>query len=334
MDRLRRLVLAQRPSGMIQSDNIRTEEVPVPELGPGEALVRVRYLSIDPTIRTWMNDAEGYLPPIGLGDVVRSLGVGEVVRSKSERFNEGDLVMGMTGWQDAFVVSPPHSSLEVLAPGTPPLTALGVLGITGMAAYFGMLDVGRVAAGETVVVSGSAGATGSVAGQIAKIKGASKVVGIAGTAEKCDWVRNELGFDAAVNYRSDDVAARLREACPNGIDVYFDNVGGPILDTCIAQLAMRGRVVLCGAVSTYNDPRPPAGLRNYRSLIVKRARMEGFIILDYLERFAEAREVITGWVADGSLKHIEHVVKGLENAPSALNRLFTGDHHGKMIVEI
>lgn len=338
LDHSRRIVLVERPSEMVQERNLAVEEVPAPEPAEGEALVQVQYLSIDPTIRTWMNDAAGYLPPIPVGGVVRSLGVGTVLKSRTGRYGEGDLVMGMTGWQDFVVVGSgapaDPASMEVLPSGTDPLVALSALGITGLAAYFGMMDIGRVVRGDTVVVSGAAGATGSAAGQIARIKGASRVVGIAGTADKCRWIRDELGFDAAVNYRTDDVAARLHDACPDGIDLFFDNVGGSILDTCLAQLAMRGRVVLCGAISTYNDSRPPAGLRNYRSLIVRRGRMEGFIILDYLDRFPEARAEMMSWVDAGRLKHHEHVVDGLEHAPDALNRLFSGDHNGKVIVRL
>ncbi len=334
----RRVVLAQRPSGMVQEEDLRIEQVQVPEPARGEALVKVLYLSIDPTIRTWMNDAAGYLPPIPLGGVVRSLGVGRVIKTHTDRYNEGDLVMGMTGWQD-FVVAgsggpAETSAMEVLQAGTDPLVALSALGITGLAAYFGMVDIGRIVRGDTVVVSGAGGATGSAAGQIARIKGASRVVGIAGTAEKCRWICDDLGFDAAVNYRTDDVTARLREACPDGIDLFFDNVGGAILDTCLAQLAMRGRVVLCGAIATYNDPRPPAGLRNYRILIPRRGRMEGFIILDFIDQFPDARSEMMSWIDAGRLKHLEHVVHGLDHAPSALNLLFTGDHNGKVIVEL
>jgi NADPH-dependent curcumin reductase len=211
---------------------------------------------------------------------------------------------------------------------------LGVLGVTGMTAFFGMTDVGRVQDGDTVVVSGAAGATGSVAGQIARIRGAHKVVGIAGTPEKCAWIVDELGFDAAVNYRSDDVSASLRALCPQGIDLYYDNVGGDILDICLAQLALRGRIVLCGAISVYNEQSRPPGPRNIFNLIVKRARMEGFLVLDYLDRFPEAQIDMFGWLAEGRVKHAEHMVEGLEHAPEALNLLFTGGNTGKVIVKL
>jgi hypothetical protein len=203
-----------------------------------------------------------------------------------------------------------------------------------MTAYFGMIDVGRVGEGDTVVVSGAAGATGSVAGQIARIKGAARVVGLAGTPEKCTWIVDDLGFDAAINYRSDDVAASLRSLCPDGIDLYYDNVGGDILETCLAQLALRARIVLCGAISVYNDTDRTPGPRNLFNLIIKRARMEGFLVLDYLDRFPEAQLDMFRWLAEGRIRHSEHIVEGLENAPEALNLLFTGGNTGKVIVKL
>ena len=332
--RNRRLVLAVRPSGMVDDDTVRLEEQDIPEPGPAGALVRVRYLSIDPTIRTWMNDAPGYLPAIVLGDVVRGGGIGEVMQSASDRYKVGDLVFGMTGWQDYTVADESAGAMQVIPAGIDPLVALSVFGITGMTAYFGLIDVGRVTEGDTVVVSGAAGATGSVAGQLARVKGAGRVVGIAGTDEKCAWLVDGLGFDAAVNYRTQKVTTALREQCPGGIDLYFDNVGGEILDMCLGQLALKGRVVLCGAISTYNDTGPPLGPGNYRNLIVMRGRMEGFLILDYLDRFPEAQMAMAGWVAEGKIKHSEHVVEGLERAPEALNLLFTGGNTGKVIVRV
>jgi NADPH-dependent curcumin reductase len=330
----RRLVLAKRPSGMVGTETVRLEEEPVPGPGPAGALINVKYLSIDPTIRTWMNDAPGYLPAIEIGAVVRGGGIGEVVETTSDRYKVGDLVFGMTGWQDYAVADEGAGAMQVIPAGIDPMAALSVFGVTGMTAYFGLIDVGRVAEGDTVVVSGAAGATGSVVGQLAKIKGAEKVVGIAGTEEKCRWLTDDLGFDAAVNYKTENVGAALRKACPGGIDLYFDNVGGEILDTCLGQLKLRGRIVLCGAISTYNETGPTKGPGNYRNLIVIRGRMEGFLILDYLEKFPEAQMAMAGWVAEGKIKHSEHLVEGLEKAPEALNLLFTGGNTGKVIVRV
>lgn len=333
-ERNRRIVLAERPEGNVEEDTVRLEQVDVPEPGEGEALLRNRYLSIDPTIRTWMDDVNGYLPPIQIDEVVRCAGVAEVVRSNCDGYTVGELVFGMTGWQDYLLADQGARSMQPLPSGIDPTAALSVFGVTGMTAYFGLLDVGKVQEGETVVVSGAAGATGSIVGQIARLKRAARVVGIAGTDEKCTWLVEELGFDAAVNYRSGDVAARLREACPDGIDLYFDNVGGELLDICLGQLALRGRVVLCGAIASYNGREKALGPKNYRNLIPRRGRMEGFIILDYLDRFPEGQAQMGGWVAAGKVKFAVHLVEGLEQAPSALNLLFTGGNTGKVIVQV
>jgi NADPH-dependent curcumin reductase len=332
-ERNRRLVLAERPTGMVDEQTVRVEEADAPEPGPGEALARVRYLSIDPTIRTWMDDAPGYLPPIAIDEVVRSGGVVEVVRSNSEQYEPGDLLFGFSGWQD-YVLASEATGYQSLPDGVSPTLALSLFGITGMTAYFGLIDVGKIKEGDVVVVSGAAGATGSTVGQIAKIKGAAKVIGIAGGPQKCEWIADELGFDETIDYKSDDVAARLREAAPEGIDLYFDNVGGPILDACLAQLALRGRIVLCGAISGYNDRGAAKGPANYANLIIKRGRMEGFLILDYFDRMDAARAEVAGWLAEGKIKSSEHIVEGLENAPEALNLLFTGGNTGKVIVAV
>jgi hypothetical protein len=332
-ERNRRLVLAERPTGMVDEKTVRVEEADAPEPGAGEALARVRYLSIDPTIRTWMDDAPGYLPPIAIDEVVRSGGIVEVVRSNSEQHKPGDLLFGFAGWQE-YVIASEAAGYQKLPDGVSPTLALSLFGITGMTAYFGLIDVGKVKEGDVVVVSGAAGATGSTVGQIAKIKGAAKVIGIAGGAKKCSWIVDELGFDEAIDYKSDDVAKRLREAAPDGIDLYFDNVGGPILDACLAQLALRGRIVLCGAISGYNDRGAAKGPANYANLIIKRGRMEGFLILDYFDRLDEGRAEVAGWLAEGKIKSSEHIVEGLENAPEALNLLFTGGNTGKVIVAV
>jgi len=255
------------------------------------------------------------------------------VASRTDAFSVGDTVFGMLGWQEYALVDGADSSLAVVPQGLDPAVVLGVLGVTGMTAYFGMHDIGRVASGETVVVSGAAGATGSVAGQLARIAGAATVVGIAGSDDKCAWLVDDLGFDHAVNYRTEDVGDRLRATCPRGIDVYFDNVGGGILDAALANLARNARVVLCGAISQYNEDRP-VGPANYLQLIVTRSRMEGFLILDYLERFPEAQLEMAGWVMEGRIHHREHVVHGLDHAGEALNLLFSGGNTGKVVVAV
>jgi NADPH-dependent curcumin reductase CurA len=333
-DTYRRILLAARPSGLVDASTITVDDTAtVPEPADGQALVKVGHLSIDPTIRTWMDDAPGYLPPIGIGEVVRSGGIGEVVSSRTPALPVGTIVFGMLGWQEYALVDGADGSMNVVPPGIDPAVVLGVLGVTGMTAYFGLSDIGRPAPGDTVVVSGAAGATGSVVGQLARIWGAGTVVGIAGSAEKCAWLVDDLGFDHAIDYRTEDVAARIRATCPSGIDIYFDNVGGDILDACLASLAMKARVVLCGAISQYNEDHP-VGPRNYLQLIVKRARMEGFLILDYLDRFADAQIEMAGWVMEGRIQHREHVVDGLDHAAEALNLLFSGGNTGKVVVAV
>jgi NADPH-dependent curcumin reductase CurA len=330
----RRLVLAQRPTGMVDGSIVTLEEGTVPEPSAGECVVRVSHLSIDPTIRTWMDDAPGYLPPIEVGAVVRSGGLGTVVASANDAFPVGATVFGMLGWQDYAVLDDTPGAGQVVPDGMDPTAVLSVFGVTGMTAYFGLLDVGRPTEGDVVVVSGAAGATGSVVGQIAKLKGAGRVVGIAGGPEKCRWLVEELGFDEAIDYKAGDVAGQLRAACPDGIDVYFDNVGGEILDAVLEQISIGARVVLCGAISAYNDRGSAYRLKNSSMLIMRRARMEGFLILDYLDRFAEAQGEMFGWVLAGDVQHAVHVVEGLESAPDALNLLFTGGNTGKVIVAL
>jgi NADPH-dependent curcumin reductase CurA len=332
-DHNRRVVLAERPTGMVDERTTRLERTDIPTPGEGEALARVRYISIDPTIRTWMDDAPGYLPPIAIDEVVRGGGIAEVVESNSEQYKPGDLLYGFTGWQD-YVIASEAAGYQSLPEGISPTMALSLFGITGMTAYFGLIDVGKVKEGDVVVVSGAAGATGSTVGQIAKIKGAAKVIGIAGGPQKCAWIVDELGFDEAIDYKSDDVAARLRDAAPEGIDLYFDNVGGPILDACLARLALRGRIVLCGAISGYNDRGAVKGPANYANLIIKRGRMEGFLILDYFDRLPQAQAEVAGWLAEGKIKSAEHIVEGLERACDALNLLFTGGNTGKVMVKL
>ena len=331
----RQVILVQRPTGAVDESTTSLVETPRPSCGPNQALIKVGFLSIDPTIRTWMNDAPGYLPPIGIGDVIRSSGTGVVVESNSSRYVPGDVVFGTTGWQE-WVVADEENKFSVLPKGMgldlP--TVLNVLGVTGITAYFGLLEVGHFKEGDTVVVSGAAGATGSVVGQIAKARGAQKVVGIAGGPEKCAEVVEKYGFDECVDYRESHLARRLHEACPKGSDVYFDNGGGEILDAVLSNIAMHGRVVLCGAISQYNAMEKPQGLANTSMLIMRRGRMEGFIVLDFASRFAEAQLELAGMVMNGTLAHEEHLVQGLEHAPDALNLLFTGGNHGKTLVVV
>ncbi len=327
----RQILLRERPTGAVADHHFELVEMPAPEIGDGEALVRTLYLSIDPTIKGWI-ERDTYLPAVPVGDVVRSGGIGEVIESRSPAFQEGDLVFGTVGWQE-YSVAGPGTMATPVPKSVDPTDALSIFGITGMTAYFGMTDIGRPQEGETVVVSGAAGATGSVAGQIAKILGC-RVVGIAGTEAKCAWLTDDLGFDAAIDYKREDVAERLRESCPKGVDVFFDNVGGPILDAVLAQINLRARVVVCGAISQYEDFDDVYGPKNYINLISSRARMEGFVILDYLDRFAEGAAQLGQWLAEGRLRYRKTVVDGLENAPQALMRLFTGDHDGKVMVKV
>jgi len=328
----RRWLLARRPRGLVAAEDFRWVKEPVPTPGEGEVLVRNLCLSCDPTQRGWMA-GDTYMPAVPLGEVMRSFAAGRVVESRSPRFAAGQLVQGLLGWQDYAVTSPEAAGLVPLPAGAPLETALSILGLTGLTAYFGLLEVGRPKADETVVVSGAAGATGSAVGQIAKIKGC-RAIGIAGGQDKCQYLMSELGFDAAIDYKSEDVAQRLAETCPNGIDVYFDNVGGGILDAALQRLAMRGRVVICGAISRYNESSPQPGPSHYLHLLVKRGRMEGFLVLDYMDRAAEAVTALATWLKQGKLKDRVDVQIGLENAPAALLRLFTGANRGKQLVKI
>jgi NADPH-dependent curcumin reductase CurA len=326
------LRLARRPDAMVDDQTFELVEESLPDLEAGEYRVRVAYLSIDPTNRVWIREEPSYLPPVQIGEVMRGGAIGEVVESRNPEFPVGAPVMGMLGWQEYATCG--HDVLaRQVPPGVPLPHMMSVFGTTGVTAYFGMLDVARPAAGETVVVSGAAGATGSIAAQIAKIQGC-RVIGIAGTVDKCVWLTDELGLDGAINYRTEDVATRLAVLCPNGIDVFFDNVGGPILDTVLQRLALRARIALCGAISTYNATERPPPIHWYMNLVVQRARMEGFLVLDYLDRFPEAVLQLVEWVGEGRIQWRDHIVDGLEQAPHALNMLFTGENTGKLMVRV
>jgi NADPH-dependent curcumin reductase CurA len=323
--------LAARPQGMVGAEHFSYVEEPLGEPGEGQALVEVLYISLDPAMRGWMNEGRSYVPPVQIGEVMRAATVGRVLESRSERFAVGDHVSSWLGVQRFAVVG--EDALLKIDPRQAPLpTYLGALGMPGMTAYFGLLEVGQPKEGETVVVSGAAGAVGSVVGQIARIKGA-RAVGIAGGAQKCEWVAGELGFDACIDYKHEDVATALRQHCPDGIDVYFDNVGGEILDAALARLARGARVAICGAISQYNNIESMRGPSNYMSLLVNRARMQGFVVLDYLDRYADAQREMAAWIAAGELIAREDVVEGFETFPEALTRLFAGENVGKLVLK-
>jgi len=325
--------MASHPDGALEDDDFDLVDERVPEPADGEALVRTLYLSLDPAIRVWMNGIDTYVPGIRVGDVMRAGGLGEVVQSRNAAYTEGDLVFGMMQWSEYCIARAGPDGMMTL-PRQEPITAfLSVLGVTGLTAYFGMFDVAQPKEGETVVVSGAAGAVGSVAGQIGKIIGC-RVVGIAGGPEKCAWITDELGFDAWIDYKSEDVAARLRETCPDGIDVFFDNVGGEILDAVLGQINLHARIALCGAISQYDTAELSPGPRNFINLIPQRGRVEGFILLDYRDRFVDAILQLGQWVQEGRIRYAEDIVDGLENAPAAFRRLFTGENTGKLIVKV
>jgi NADPH-dependent curcumin reductase CurA len=317
----------------VQEDDFSHDVQPIPEPGDGEVLLRTEWLGIDATVRTWLSKAEGYIEPVEIGAVVRGSGIGRVLTSRSDKVPEGALVATLTGWQEYAVVGDDPMLTTPLAEGIDPLAALGVFGSNGMTAYVGMLEVGQIKEGETVVVSAAAGATGSLAVQIAKRHGC-RVIGIAGTDEKCAWLVDELGIDGAINHRTDDLPTRLRELCPKRVDVFFDNTGGPILDAVLGRLADHARVVLCGAISSYNDHHKPPGPPNYLNLISRRARMEGFISWDAWGRWSEITATLAEWIADGTLTHRSHVFEGLEAAPQALNAMFLGENTGKIVVRV
>jgi NADPH-dependent curcumin reductase CurA len=324
--------LAARPVGMPKrSDwNVVASDARAPE--SGEALVRVLYLSLDPAMRGWMNEGRSYIAPVKIGETMRAGGVGVVVASAAPEVAAGDYVYGTLDVQEYATVR--GASLTKIDPEIAPLTAyLNVLGMPGMTAYFGLLDIGKPKAGDTVVVSGAAGAVGMTVGQVANILGC-RVVGIAGGAEKCAYLTETLGFDAAIDYKAADVPGSLRETCPSGIDVYFDNVGGATLDACLARLALHARVVICGAISQYNNTTPVVGPSNYLSLLVNRARMQGMVVFDYADRYADAVRAMGGWMAEGKLISKEDVVVGLDTFPETLLKLFRGENFGKLVLQV
>ena len=336
MTTTRRWLLKSRPNGPLKDSDFDLVTVPMPEVGEGQFLVRLTHFSFDPTQRGWLG-GDTYLPAVPIGGVVRAGGIGEVVASKHLGFEVGDVVQGTFGWQehaltDGMTETGPVTKLRA---GITPEQALGVFGVTGLTAWFGLTEIGQPKAGDTVLVSGAAGATGSVVVQVAKALGC-KVIGIAGGAEKCGWVVEQAGAAACIDYRAGNVARQIREHAPKGVNVVFENVGGEILDAALANLALRARVVLCGGISSYNDTaedRSP-GLRNYMSLTVMRGRMEGFIILDFAKRYGEGVAELAKLMAAGKLKTAEDVAHGFENCPATLRRLFEGKNFGKQLLKV
>lgn len=329
----RQVLLKQRPIGEPSSSDFETAEAPIGEPGPGEVLLKNLYLSIDPAIRGWMSEAKSYLPPIELGAPVRSGTLSQIVKSNAKDWPDGEIVQALAAWESYSVVPTAnlHGRVKPVE-GVPLESMLSVLGGTGLTAYFGLLEVGRPKAGETVLVSAAAGGVGSIVGQIARIRGC-RAVGLTGSDEKCRWL-TELGYDAAINYKNADLRIALKEACPKGIDVFFDSVGGEILDTVLTRINRRARIALCGAISQINTPERPQGPRNYLLLLAKSARMEGFTTFDFADRFDEARSDLAGWIGRGALHYRDEIVEGIDQAPAHLLRLFSGEHRGKLMVKL
>ena len=327
----RRWLLASRPPAAPEAGNFELAEVPVPDPGEGEVLVRSIYLSLDPYMRGRMRDVKSYVPPVQIGEVMECGGVGEVVASNNAKFASGDIVEGRLGWQEYFLSD--GASLRQVDPSLAPIsTANGILGMPGMTAYFGLLDVGLPKEGDTVVVSAASGAVGGLVGQIAGIKGC-RAVGIAGGEDKCRHIVDELGFDGAIDYKSQDLHEALKQACPNGIDVYFDNVGGATLDTVLRHINIKARIVICGMISEYNLTEPELVPRHTRFLLVRRARMEGLIVFDFLERYPEGMKQMAEWLNTGKLKYREDIVEGLESMPKAFIGLLRGENFGKLMIK-
>jgi len=324
--------LRRRPVGDITDDVLSFDEEAIPEPGDGQFLFRLNYLSLDPTNRAWMNEGATYLPAIPIGDPMRGLVCGTVMASRHPEIAEGDLVSGIGQWA-AYQLGDLASVSKL--PDTGPIPVIDAFGVSlvGPTAYFGLLDVGQPKAGETVVVSAAAGATGSIVAQNAKIHGC-RAVGIAGTDEKCRWITDELGFDAAINYKTEEIVPSLARHCPDGIDIYFDNVGGQILDAALGLINLNARIVFCGCISAYNATEPVPGPYNYINILMKRARLQGFIVLDYMPRYPEALAALGRWMGEGKIKHRLEVVDGLEQAGATVRRLFTGDHKGKLMIRV
>jgi hypothetical protein len=302
-------------------------------LETNEILVRIIYLSLDPANRGWVREGKSYVPPVGIGEVMRGIAIGVVEQSRNPAFQNGDIVQGMLGWQEYAIMKGKGLTKLSVDPSLPLTAYLGLFGIIGPTAYFGLLEIGKPSKGETLVVSGAAGAVGSLVGQIGKIMGC-RVVGIAGSDEKCGWLLEKFGLDAAVNYKREPLAERLQELCPNGVDIFYDNVGGKILDAVLNLINVKARIVICGMISQYNAVKPVPGPYNFRNILTQRARVEGFIVLDYIDRYDEAYRQLSKWFSEGKIQYRVDVVDGLIEAPSAVNRLFDGSNQGKLIVKV
>jgi NADPH-dependent curcumin reductase CurA len=329
----KQLILAKRPVGMPTEDTWTQQETAIPALKDGEFLIQNHYISLDPAMRGWMNDTKSYIPPVAIGEVMRAGSIGTVIKSNNHpKFKEGDVLTGWGGVQQ-YDVSQGDNYYKVDTSLAPMPTYIGTLGMPGMTAYFGILEVGKIKEGDVVLVSGAAGAVGSVVGQIAKIKGC-RVIGIAGGPEKCKYLTEELGFDGAIDYKNENIYSGLKQHCPKGIDVYFDNVGGDILDAALARLRMHARVVICGAISQYNNTTAIKGPSNYLSLLVNRATMQGMVVLDYAKDYATAAMQMGQWMMAGQLKSKEDIYEGIENFYPTFQRLFSGDKKGKLVLKV
>ena len=325
--------LRKRPVGDICEGDLTYEEEPMPEPADEECLFRLNYLSLDATNRMWMSDVEQYMPPVDINAPMRGVVCGTVIQSKNSAFKKGDIVSGLGTWADYQIGTTETVSLLGDTGPVPVIDAFGTFAIAAPTAYFGLLEITKPKSGETVVISTAAGSVGSIVGQIAKIKGCH-VVGLTGTDEKCKWITEELGFDEAINYKTEDLSKALERTCPNGIDVYFENVGGEILDTCLKHMNMFGRISVCGLIAHYNSSKEVPGPKNYPMILMNRLKVEGFIILDYMDRYPEAITAITQWMAEGKIEVQQDVVDGLENAVETVKKLYTGTNTGKLMVRV
>ena len=328
----KKIILKKRPAGFPNSDTWELLNSNIPELKEDEFLIRNEYISLDPAMRGWINDSKSYIPPVQLDEVMRAGAIGKVIKSKNEKYKKGDIVTVMNGVQQ-YAISDGKGQIKIQNVGLPLPKYLGVLGMPGMTAYFGLLEIGLPKEGETVLVSGAAGAVGSLVGQIAKIKGC-KVIGIAGGKEKCDYLINELNFDDSIDYKTENIWKTIKEKCPDGIDIYFDNVGGQILDAALSKINMKARIVICGAISQYNSKIGYYGPKYYINLLIKRARMEGFVVFDYRDRYLEGAMQMAQWMAEGKIKSKEFIVDGIENFYEAFGRLFSGKKLGKLVLKV